>query len=140
MPMLTPAQISQKWLSNYQGAATAMTQGAQAVNQAPGVAAAAAVQTWLTRLQASAAKWQAKVSAVTLQEWQQAYINLGIPRGQAGAAAKQAKYTTFITAYMAFLQTAVAQVKAMPKGTLQAGINRAVAMINASAQWGASRV
>ena len=140
MPMLTPAQISTKWLNNYQGSSTAMQQGAQAVTQAPGVAAAAAVQVWLQRLQASSAKWQAKVSAVTVQEWQQAYINLGIPRGQAGAAAKQQKYTTFITAYMQFLTGAVAQVKAMPKGTLQAGINRAVAMINASAQWGASRV
>ena len=82
MPLLTPAQISTKWLNNYQGAATAMTQGAQAVNQAPGVAAAAAVQVWLSRLQASSAKWQAKVSAVTLQEWQQAYINLGIPEAR----------------------------------------------------------
>jgi hypothetical protein len=140
MPMLTPAQIQTKWLTNYQGAATAMQQGAQAVQTAPGQKAAAAAALWLQRLQASQSKWAANVAQVSLAEWQQAYVNLGIPRGQAGAQAKQAKYGTFITAYMGFLANAVQTVKAMPKGTLQAGIARSNAMITASYNWGQSRV
>ncbi len=137
--MLTASQIQAKWLANFQGATTAMQQGAQAVTQAPGAKAAAAAALWLQRLQASQAKWAARVGAVTLSEWQQAYINLGIPRAQAGAQEKQAKYGTFIQSYMTFLNNQVPTIKAMPKGTLQAGIARAVAMITASAQWGAAR-
>ena len=60
--------------------------------------------------------------------------------GQAGAAQKQSKYTTFITAYLQFLPGAVAQVKAMPKGNIQQSIARAAAMIQLSNSWGASRV
>jgi len=135
-----PTQVTAKWLTNYQGAATSMTTGAQGVTQAPGIAAAAAQAYWLTRIQASAAKWAANVAAVTLPEWQQAYINLGISRGQAGAQAKQGKYLTFITSYLQFLSTQVPQIKAMPKGNIQQSVARAAAMIQASAAWGAARV
>jgi hypothetical protein len=137
--MLTPQQVSQKWLTNFQSAGTAMQQGVQAVQQAPGAKAAQAVQLWITRLQAAQAKWANRVGAVTLQEWQQAMINLGIPRAQQGAQEKQSRYTAFITQYLQFLQTAVAQVQAMPKGTLQQSIARASAMITASYNWGQQR-
>jgi hypothetical protein len=137
--MLTAAQISTKWLTNFQNAATAMTQGVQAVTQAPGAKAAAQAALWLQRLQASQAKWAARVGAVTLAEWQTAMINLGIPRAQQGAQEKQNNYTTFITAYMAFLTNQVATIKAMPKGTLAQGIARSNAMITASYNWGQAR-
>jgi len=139
VPLLTAAQITQKWLTNYQGSTTAMTAGSNAVTSAPGQAAAAVAALWLQRVQASQAKWQKNVAAVTVEQWRSAYQTLGIPNGQAGANAKQGKYNTFITAYLQFLPSAVAQVKAMPKGTLQAGIARATTMITLSSQWGAAR-
>jgi hypothetical protein len=139
MAMLTAQQISQKWLTNFESATTAMTQGVQAVNQAPGAKAAAAAQLWITRLQQAQTKWANRVAAVTLAEWQQAMITLGIPRAQQGAQQKQGNYTNFITAYLQFLQTAVPTVQAMPKGTLQQGIARASAMITASYNWGQQR-
>jgi len=139
MPMLTAAQVQAKWLQNYQGATTAMQQGAAAVTTAPGQLAAAKAQLWLQRLQASQQKWATKVAAVSLQEWQQAYTTLGIPNGQQGAAHKQAKYGAFIQAYLQFLQNQVPAIKAMPKGTLAAGIARATAMITASYNWGQQR-
>jgi hypothetical protein len=137
--LLTATQIQAKWLANYQGAGTAMSQGAQAVQTAPGQKAAAQAALWLQRIQQSQPKWAANVAKVTLAEWQQAYITLGIPNGQQGASAKQAKYGAFISQYMAFLQNQVPTIKAMPKGTLQAGIARATAMITASYNWGQSR-
>lgn len=139
MAMLTAQQISQKWLTNFENATTAMTQGVQAVQTAPGQKAAAAAQLWITRLQQAQNKWATRVAAVTLAEWQQAMVNLGIPRAQQGAQQKQSNYTNFITQYMAFLQTAVPTVQAMPKGSLAQGIARATAMITASYNWGQSR-
>lgn len=137
--MLSATQIQAKWLANYQGSTTSMTNGANSVTTAPGVKAAAQAALWIQRLQASQAKWQKNVAAVTLGEWQQAYITLGIPNGQAGANAKQAKYGAFIQQYLTFLQNQVPTIQAMPKGTLQAGIARATAMITASYNWGQSR-
>lgn len=137
--MLTPTQISQKWLTNFQNASTAMTDGVNSVTTAPGQLAAAQSALWLQRLQQSQQKWSTRVAAVSLQSWQQSMISLGIPRAQQGATQKQARYTTFITEYMAFLQTAVSQVRAMPKGSLQQSIARSSAMITASYNWGQQR-
>jgi hypothetical protein len=137
--MLSPAQISQKWLTNYQNSGTAMTQGVQAVQQAPGQAAAAQVSVWLARIQQSQQKWATRVASVSLASWQQAMIQRGIPNGQTAAAAKQDKYTAFVTQYMQFLPGAVAQVKGMPKGTIAQSGQRALAMMNLSYQWGQSR-
>lgn len=139
MAMLTAQQVSEKWLTNFGNATTAMTQGVQAVNQAPGAKAAAAVQLWITRLQQSQTKWANRVGAVSLQDWQQAMIQLGIPRAQQGAQQKQAKYTAFATQYMQFLSGQVGSIRAMPKGSLAQGIARATAMITASYNWGQSR-
>lgn len=137
--MLSATQISQKWLTNFNNGTQAMTDGVNNVQQAPGIAAAAAQALWLQRIQASAPKWAAKVSAVSLADWKSAMITLGIPRAQAGASAKQGKYTAFIQEYSTFLQGAVAQVKGMPKGTLQQSIARSSSMITASYNWGQQR-
>jgi hypothetical protein len=139
MATLTPQQITQKWVTNFGNAGTAMQQGVQAVNQAPGAKAAAAVQLWISRLQQSQNKWQNRVGAVTLPEWQNAMITLGIPRAQQGVQEKQNKYLNFITQYMQFLQGALPSIQAMPKGTLAQGIARSNAMITASYQWGQQR-
>jgi hypothetical protein len=50
-----------------------------------------------------------------------------------GAQAKQGKMQSFMAEYLPYLQTGVAQVDAMPKNTLEDGINRAVTMIRHNA-------
>lgn len=139
MATLSASQITTKWVTNFGNAGTAMQQGVQAVNQAPGAKAAASVALWMSRLQQSQQKWQNRVGAVTLPEWQNAMITLGIPRAQQGVQEKQNKYLTFITSYMAFLQGALPAIQAMPKGSLAQGIARSNAMITASYQWGQQR-
>lgn len=136
MALLTAAQVQAKWLANYQGAQTSMTAGANAVTTAPGTLAAAQATLWLSRLQASQAKWSTNVAKVTLAQWQSAYITLGIPNGMNGANAKQGKYGAFYSKYLTFLQSQIPTIKAMPKGTLAAGIARSTAMITASYNWG----
>jgi len=137
--MLTPQQISQKWLTNFGNGTTAMTDGVNAVQTAPGQLAAQQSALWLARLQASQQKWANRVAAVSLQDWKSAMINLGIPRAQQGAQQKQARYTAFITEYSNFLSSAVPAIRQMPKGSLSASIARASAMITASYQWGQAR-
>jgi len=125
----TPATATAKWVQNLSAASDRMTAGAQAVQTAPGVAAAAAADKWLQKVTASKAKFAANVGAVTLQQWQQAYVNIGVPRVAQGAQAKQAKVQSFMTQFLPYLQTGVATIDAMPSTTLEDGIARATAMI-----------
>lgn len=135
MARLDPTSATSKWVTNLSNATQHITDGVNAVTVAPGQAAARQQQTWLARIQASAGKWATNTAAVSLQDWQQSMINTGIPRIAQGAQAKQGKYQAFATKFFPYLQTGVSQVKAMPKVTLQDGINRAVAMINYNAKF-----
>lgn len=135
MSRLDPTAGTAKWVNNLSNATSSITAGVNAVTQAPGQKAANAVQTWLARIQQSAQKWARNVGGVTLQEWQQAMLNVGIPRIAQGAQAKQGKYLAFATKFYPYLAQGQAQVQAMPKVTLQDGINRAVAMIKHNAAY-----
>lgn len=112
-----------------------MTQGANAVQKAPGLAAAAAADKWLAKVTASKAKFAARVSSVSLQSWQQSYINVGIPRVAQGAQAKQSKVTAFMDQFLPYLSTGLQTIDAMPNTTLEDGIARATAMIRYNAKF-----
>lgn len=131
----TSAQATQKWLTNLSGATQRMTDGANAVTKAPGLAAAAASAKWLARVTAAQQKFATNVAAVSLQSWQNSYINIGIPRVAQGAQAKQAKVQSFMDDFLPYLTRGVATIDQMPSTTLQDGVNRAVAMINYTAKY-----
>lgn len=134
-------QATQKWVQNLGAATERMQQGAMAVTKAPGAAAAAAADKWLARVTQSKAKFAANVGRVSLQEWQNSYVNIGIPRVAQGAQAKQAKVQSFMDQFLPYLQRGVSAIDQMPNVTLEDGIARASAMIryNAKFQRGVSQ-
>lgn len=131
----TPQAATAKWLAGLSGATDRMTTGAQAVQTAPGQLAAAAADKWLARVTQAKAKFAANVSAVSLQSWQNSYINIGIPRVAQGATAKQGKMLNFMNQWLPYLQTGVTTIDKMPSVTLQDGIARATAMITYNAKF-----
>lgn len=136
MPVRADAQMATtKWLQNIGTATERMKQGAMNVTTAPGQKAAAAADKWLQRVQQSQAKYKNNVSRVSLQQWQDAYVNVGIPRVSQGAQAKQAKYNAAMADFLPYLAQGVAKIDAMPKVTLQDSIARATAMIQHNANY-----
>lgn len=136
MPLTaTPQSATQKWLTNLSAAAPSMTAGAQAVQVAPGQSAAAAADKWLARVTASKQKFINNVSAVSLSQWQQAYINIGVPRVAQGAQAKQGKMQAFMSQFLPYLQTGLATIDKMPTNTLEDGIAKSAAMIRYNAKF-----
>lgn len=129
MSKLDPAAGADRWAANLSGATAQITAGVNAVTRAPGQAAAANVQVWLARVQASAQKWQTNVGKVTLPEWQRAMTEKGIPRIAQGAQANKDKVLAFNQKFYPHLQAGMAKVNNMPKVTLQDNVQRAVAMI-----------
>ena len=96
------------------------------------------MQTWIARLNdpKTQAKWQAKLRAVTLGQWQTAYTQKGIPRVSQGAqVARDSKMVPFFSKWLPYEATGSQQVRQMPKGSLQDRIARAVFMINYNSQF-----
>lgn len=131
----TSAQAVEKWLANLGQANARMQSGAMAVTTAPGQLAAAAADKWLARVTQSKDKFKARVGSVSLQDWQNAYINVGIPRVSQGAQAKQAKFQSFFDQFLPYLTTGLQVIDKMPSTTLEDGIARATAMIRYNAKF-----
>lgn len=131
----TPQQVAQKWMTRLQGASQQITDGVNAVTQAPGAKAAASKALWVQQVTASADKWAARTGAVTLDQWKNAMLTVGIPRVATGAQAKVGKVESFMTEFLPYVETQAAKVRSMPKGGLANGIARATAMIQANAQF-----
>lgn len=131
MTTLTPQQISDKWKSNLSAATTSITAGVNGVTQAPGQKAAASADFWLARVTAAKQKYATNVGKVTLQQWKDAMLNVGVPRIAQGASANQGKVTDFMTKFLPFLASGVASLP--PKGDLSQNIQRAVAMMTYTA-------
>lgn len=128
---------AQNWVSAMQNARQKYVNGVNAVQQSPMAAAAQNVNGYLNGVQSavSSGKYQRGLMRVSLQDWQQAAVNLGAARLGAGATQAQPKMQAFMTQFLPFLASNVAKVKAMPKDTLEARIARSVAMQQLNAQF-----
>lgn len=135
MARVTPDQMAQKWQSRLSGSTAEITAGVQGVTTAPGILAARQKQAWLARVQASQDKWARNVARVSLADWQNKMLNVGIPRIAQGAQANVDKMQAFAAEFLPYLDRGVASVKQMPKVTLEDSINRATAMIRHNAKF-----
>lgn len=122
----TPDTIAAKWATRLSGATQDVANGVARVQTSPGQLAAQSADLWAQRVADSKPKWQRRVGSVTLQEWQQAMTQKGIPRIAQGAQAAQPKMQAFMAEFLPFVERVQSQVHAMPKNSLEARIQRAV--------------
>lgn len=134
MGMKDPAASGQKWAQRLGAAGQAMTDGANALQTAPGALAAAQADVWLAKLQASRDKWIKRVSAVTLAQWRDSFITKGIPRVSSGAQQAIPKFTAFLTEFLPHVERGRAALP--PRGTIDQNLERArqMALHNATFQ------
>lgn len=132
-----PVSIAKKWAGNLSAATQAIQQGVQAVTTSPTQSAAAQSNAYLAGVQraVSTGKWQAGLQRVTLQDWQQAMIQKGIPRIGSGATQAVPKFTAFMQQFLPYVQQGLQQLASQPRGTLDQNIQRAVFMMNWNAQF-----
>lgn len=118
-----PQDAAQKWANNLGAASQAYTAGVQAVQQAPGQAAANAADRWLANTQAAMPKYKTNSAAVSLGDWQNATVTKGAPRLASGATAAQPKMANVLTQLFPYIE----QVRGTlpPRGDIEANINRA---------------
>jgi hypothetical protein len=127
MARVNSQQWLQKWSTNLNAAGTYIKNGVQRVQIAPGQQAAAAADRMVAGVTASVQNgtWQRNVSKVSLQDWQNAMINKGIPRLAQGTAQATATKGPKIDALLSAVDAATAATNQLPKGGLEQGIARA---------------
>jgi hypothetical protein len=133
MTTMTPDQIAAHWAQQLAGAGPKIQSGIQGVQAAPGAAAARQKQAYVAGVTAKADKWASNVAAVSLAEWQQAFINKGLPRIASGAQQAQPKFTQFMAKLLPYQKSALSSLPA--RGNLQQNITRMTQWVNAMAQF-----
>lgn len=127
MARVTAEQAARKWAQRTAAATEDYRQGVQRVTQAPGQAAAAKVDTYRDRTMQAVNKWQRKVAAVPLGDWQQMTMTKGAANIATGVQAAQPKMANAMSKVLSDVDAVVAQVKSMPNTTLDQRIARASA-------------
>lgn len=84
-------EVQAKWKANFGAAGSSWAAGIGRVDRAPGLDAAAAVDRYVSGVQASAPKFAKNVAAVSLQSWQSA-ASAAQGRLAQGASKGEAKY------------------------------------------------
>jgi hypothetical protein len=121
-PMPSAAQVSDAWKTGFSNSGTKWAAGINAVDQAPGIAAAAAKDRYVAGVTQNADKFAARVSAVTLADWKNMSVSKGQSRLASGATAGQAKYQAKIGAVL----QAIGQVRDSlpPRGDINTNFER----------------
>lgn len=128
-----PTTTATLWSQRLAGATEQIKAGVMAVREAPGAKAAAQVDAWIAGVTNARDKFVRNVSAVTLQSWQDSMITKGIPRVAGGATAAVPKMVAFYNQFLPFVESVAVQVRSMPKGGIENGVQRAVAQIRGNA-------
>lgn len=129
MARVNAQQWLDKWGRRLNAAGPDITAGIQRVTQAPGQAAAAAKDRWAAGVQQSITDgtWANNVAKVPLQDWQAAMTQKGIPRLGQGITTAQTKKASKIQTFLSAVDAASADAHALPRGGLEANIQRSVA-------------
>lgn len=130
-----PQAVADKWASRLSASTTEITNGVNAVTTAPGQLAAAQKDLWLAKVMQSKDKWANNVGRVTLGEWKQKMLEVGVPRIASGANANKPKMAAFMTQFLPHVEAGAQMVKAMPKMNLEDSIARMTAMVRHTANF-----
>lgn len=127
----------QRWKDHLSSATQQITDGVNAVDQAP-TALAAAKQAKMRAgiIEAiDSGRWAAALKAVTLDEWKTRMVNVGIPRIAQGADQAQAKVEKFFNELYTYEDNLLNKVNQMSDTTLQDRINKAVSWMQGMAKF-----
>ena len=137
MAKLTPAEMAEKWARNLSGATVDIRRGVERVTESPTEKAAAAQEKMLQRLtdRVNDGTWAARLRGVSLQEWKDKMLVVGVGRITAGVQAAAPKMTAFASELLSFEDTLKARIDGMPDVTLEDSIARATAWIRGMSEF-----
>lgn len=133
MAMRDPQTTANDWANRLAASTQKITDGINSVTQAPGQKAAAQADVWVQNTTAARPKWQRRVAAVTLQEWQQAAITKGVSRIGPGAQASVGKFADFMGQLQPHINSGLSNLRS--RGDLETNIQRSADWIRHMAKF-----
>jgi hypothetical protein len=129
MATKTPQSVADKWKRRLQAATQDVTDGVNAVRVNPAEQAVQKQAKLLANFTAAvnSGKWAAGLQRTTLQSWQQAMIQKGVPRIAQGAEAGMPKMQAFMQQLLPYQDTLSQQVANMSDLSLEDSIARMTA-------------
>lgn len=137
MAKVTPEEYADKLVRRLSGAMADIAAGVQKVTEAPTAKAAAKQEKMLQRLTAKVqdGTWANRLRAVTLEQWRDKMLNVGVPRISAGIEANRAKVAEFARQLLAYQDNLQNKIKSMPDLTLEQNIQRMTEWVKGMAQF-----
>lgn len=129
MPKLSPEEGAAKWSRRLAGATEDIRAGIERVTEAPGMKAAAKRQKWQQELARSGDKWERNVRSVSLEQWRDKAINVGVARVAQGAQANVDKYARVAGELYPHIAAGQRAVASMPDTSIEERINKSVAFM-----------
>jgi hypothetical protein len=129
MPKVNPQEGAAKWAKRTKNATQEVKDGVNRVSESPMAKAAQALdkalQNYMRAIESG--KMEAGLNRVTLQQWKDAMVNIGIGRIAAGVDNKgTGKMQQFAQEFYPFLERVQGEIDAMPSTTLEDNIQRMV--------------
>ena len=126
MAKLTPAQFADKHNRRTKAALDDMRSGIANVTISPTIQAAAKADKMLARLTESvqSGKWADGLKRVTLEDWKEKMLTLGVNRVSQGLDANKAKVEKFAADLLPYIDSGMAKIKAMPDVSSEDAISR----------------
>lgn len=122
---------AKEWVSGLSGSTQKIKDGVMNVREAPGIAAARKKDKMRMNLLAAIddGTWERAVSSVTLQQWQDRFLKVGVDRIAQGAAASESKMAMALDSVLAYQDNLREQIKSMPDLTPEQRIQRMVTFV-----------
>jgi len=118
--------VADKWARRLKGAVEDIRTGVEAVTENPAEKAAAKKSKWITRMTSKEVqdKWEARLRAVTLDDWKKAMLDKGLGRISAGVDEAQTDFESFMRDLLPHIDAGRSKIKTMPDVTLEDNIRR----------------
>lgn len=126
-----------KWKRNLVSSIPSIKEGVMSVTKSPMLAAAAKKAEYVAGVQraADSGKWEEGLAGVSLESWKESTADKGTQRIALGVEKAAPKMQRFLTQLLPYTARVKAEIAAMPKGTLEDGIQRAIAAMTKMSQF-----
>lgn len=129
MAKVTAEEYAKDWGQGLSGATERIRRGITKTTEAPGVKAANQSARYVQGVQNKAELWKSRVSGVSLEDWKKKFIDKGLGRIAQGVTSALPEQVAMATKLLAAVDAAVIESNKIPKGDIEASVQRAAAFM-----------
>lgn len=134
MARVTAEEYAGDWAAGLSGATERIRRGINKVTEAPGIAAGRESARYIAGVQAKQELWKRRVSAVSLEDWKKMAGEKGLARIAQGVTSAKPAQVIMAQKLLAEVDAAVVESNKIPKGDIEASVQRAAAFMRRMAK------